>query len=125
MAKFKFLSIENQRERQLHNGVTDPYLIQLSEQIWNLSDWIYSTMLTVDEDTGQDALVFQFNDIDQELYSCKIYQNLTFELKCLEIPLTGGEDYLEEIEHSENAFNDHTRILDYLRNMPKTIKSSF
>ncbi len=125
MAKFKFLNNANQSERPLHNGVTDPYLIQLSEQIWNLSDWVYSSMLTVDGNIGQDALIFQFADIDQNSYSCTIYQNLSFELKCLEVSLTGGEDYLEEIEHSENAFNEHTRILDYLRNMPKTIKSSF
>ena len=38
MKNFKFLNRIDSVERCLHNGVTDQYLIELSEQIWNISD---------------------------------------------------------------------------------------
>lgn len=122
MKNFKFLNRIDSVERRLHNGVTDQYLIELSEQIWNISDWIYTTMLVVDEDTGQDTLIFEFKDIDQNSYYCMIYEDLSFNLKSI-IDVYTEDEYLEVYSLSENISNDHTKILDYLRKMPKTIKS--
>ena len=87
MAKFKFFNNGQLPHRPSHNGVTDQYLIELSELIWTYSDWVYTTMLSID-DNGQDTLLFEFTDIDQQSYWCKIYQNLSFEIKCLEVSLT-------------------------------------
>lgn len=123
MAEFKFFNNGQLPGRPLHNGVTDQYLIELSELIWTYSDWVYTTMLSIDDDNGQDILLFEFTDIDQRSYWCKIYQNLSFEIMFLDDTVTGGE-YLEELDFSDDVLNDHTRILDYLKNMPKTVKSS-
>ena len=79
-------------------------------------------MLVVDEDTGQDTLIFEFKDIDQNSYYCMIYEDLSFNLKSI-IDVYTEDEYLEVYSLSENISNDHTKILDYLRKMPKTIKS--
>lgn len=122
MKGFKFLNGFEEIQRRSNNGVTDQYLIELSMDLLTYSDWIYTWMLTIDDETGFDSLVFEFDDIDQQSYMCTIYQNLTFRLYLIGDSITGRE-YIETIFLSEDVHLNHHRILEYLINMPKTISS--
>jgi len=121
MKKFKFLNDNNQNQQ--HNGVTNQYLIQLSTDIWSFSDWVYTSMLEIDEDSGQDSLIFEFNDIDQSTYWCKILQDSSFEVLQLIKLEDGTLEYLDAFMISNEVRLDHKRLLNYLQNMPKTITS--
>ena len=102
-----------------YNGVTDAFLIQLYEELGSYSDWIDSKMLYIDEDISQDVFHFGFIDIDQTRYDCKIYSNHTFEIS----------SYFEELEiweplgYDESVLSNCNNLIDYLKNMPKTVLS--
>ena len=76
MKKFKFL--QNNETPHLHNGVTNSFLIELSEEILSYSDWIYSSGLHIDTDQNQDSLIIEFMDINGDNYECQIFENLSF-----------------------------------------------
>lgn len=124
MKNFKFLNGIIQMERNRYNGVTNQYLIELSEEIWYLSSWIESVMLSIDVEVNQDSLIISFKDIDSSRYLCTIFQDLSFELLQIIEVECGDEDLIDSIELPYNIRLDHTRILNYLKNMPKTIVNS-
>ncbi len=124
MKNFKFLNGVIEIERNRYNGVTDQYLIELSEELLHLSCWIESVMLTNDTEVNQDSLIISFKDIDGCCYLCTIFQDLSFELLQIIEDEFGDEELIDSIELPYNIRLDHNRILNYLRNMPKTIVTS-
>jgi hypothetical protein len=81
-------------------------------------------MLTNDTEVNQDSLIISFKDIDGCCYLCTIFQDLSFELLQIIEDEFGDEELIDSIELPYNIRLDHNRILNYLRNMPKTIVTS-
>jgi len=57
MNPFKFFNGDVHDGTPSHNGVTDPFLIQLSEDIFDYCDWVYSCTLSIDDERNQDSLI--------------------------------------------------------------------
>ena len=122
--KFKFFKGYEPIHRDRYNGVTDPYLIQLSEEIWSYSTWIKRVALSSDFNGNGDTLMFEYEDIDNCKYCCDIYQDLSFKLLEVIEDEFGENEYIEIYIPNEIRLN-HNRILNYLQNMPRTFASSF
>lgn len=102
-----------------YNGATDPFLIQIFEEIDSYSDWISGKALHFHEDLNQDVLSIDFTDIDQTSYATKIYSDRSFEISSHFEEL----DIWEPLDFDENILSDCNNLIDYLKNMPKTIFS--
>lgn len=124
MKKFKFFIGLMPNGNDRYNGVTDPYLIQLSEEIINYSSWIESVRVDFDMEENQESLMVDFKDIDGCNYSCTIYQDLTYELIQIVKDDFGEDEYIPIIVFPYNIRLDHTEFLDYLRSMPRTVQNS-
>ena len=122
MKNFKFLNGYQPIQRDRYNGATDPYLIQLTQEISSYSDWIYSVMITSDD--GDEILIIEFKDLDNCKYLCEIYQDLSFSLLQIIEDEFGEDDLIEPFDIPNEISSDHNRILNYLKNMPRTIASS-
>ena len=122
MKKFKFFKGVEKDEPSVYNGVTDSYLIELSRNITTYSDWVFSTMLSIDEITGLDSLIIEFTDIDNSDYLCRILSNGSFELfqEIYDVHINSEVYQIVEFNDTSNA----NIFINYLRNMPKTIISS-
>ena len=120
MKKFKFL--QNNETPHLHNGVTNSFLIELSEEILSYSDLIYSSGLHIDTDQNQDSLIIEFMDINGDNYECQIFENLSFKVfqKFEDEPY-----YMETIRFSDAITSDYRNLINYLRVMPKTFANFF
>jgi hypothetical protein len=124
MKKFKFFTGIVPNTRNINNGVTDSYLIEISRDIYTYSDWIYSTFLIIDEATGLDSIIIEFKDIDNSFYWCKILSDRSYKI-FLEILESEDEDViLEPVFISPERGLNATHFINYLKNMPKTIISS-
>jgi hypothetical protein len=124
MNKFKFFNGFSPIERDSHNGVTDPFLIRLSRDIWSYSDWISSVMLTNYNGNTEDFLIFDFKDIDGSEYSCRISIDRSFAI----LQYTKNEEneleLIDTLDISEEVLSDYENIIQYLSNMPSTIATS-
>ena len=120
--KFKFFKGCEPIPRDRYNGATDPYLIQLTQEISSYSDWIYSVMITSDD--GDDILMIEFEDLDNCKYLCEIYQDLSFSLLHIIEDEFGEDDLVDPFDIPNEILTDHNRILNYLKSMPRTIASS-
>jgi hypothetical protein len=120
MRKFKFL-LDNET-RQQHNGVTNSFLIELSEEILSYSDWIYSSMLTIDPNRNQDSLIIEFMDINGDHYDCQIFEDQSFQVnqKFEEEPY-----YMDTVRFDEAITSDYNNLINYLKTMPKTFANFF
>ena len=124
MKKFKFFKGIIPVERDLYNGVTDPYLIRLSRDIWSYSDWISSVMLTNYNGGTEDLLIVDFQDIDRKDYTCRISVDGSFQLLQLIFREDGEIDWMDNLDISEEVLSDVDYLVQYLSNMPKTLASS-
>ena len=107
-----------------YNGVTDQYLIQLSFDIISYTDWVYSTMLTIDEESGLDSLIIEFTDIDGSDYLCRIFEDESFVLTQIITLPNGISQLYDTLDISDEVLSDVENLLEYLQSMPKTIASS-
>ena len=123
MKKYKFLKSIVPDEVALNNGVTDTYLMQLSNEIMSYSDWIFSTTLIIDEETGLDTLMVEFTDIDNTEYWCQIFSDFSFEIYNEHPNIRGGIEITETREFNPERLSDCNNFITYLKNMPKTIKT--
>ena len=124
MKKFNFFKGIVPIEIPPYNGVTDSYLIELNRDIWSYSDWIHSTMLTIDDESGLDSLIIEFTDIDNSDYWCEISSNGFIKMFIKILNERGEFEMLEPIIFSlEGRFNANS-FINYLKSMPKTIASS-
>lgn len=124
MKKFNFFKGIVPIEITPYNGVTDSYLIELNRDIWSYSDWIHSTMLTIDDESGLDSLIIEFTDIDNSDYWCEISSNGLIKMFIKILNERGEFEMLEPIIFSlERMFNTNS-LINYLKSMPKTIASS-
>lgn len=124
MNKFKFFNGLSTIERDSLNGVTDPFLIRLSRDIWSYSDWISSVMLTNFNGNTEDYLIFDFKDIDGSEYSCRISIDRSFAI--LQYTKTEENEFelMDTLDISEEVLSDYDNIIQYLSNMPCTIATS-
>jgi len=130
MRNFKFLKGFIPVEGSVFNEATDPYLIQLSQEIWDYSSWIEDVILLNSSNENQDMLNIIFKDIDGNKYLSIIYQDLSFELiKIIINDDDYDDDYDDETIHPisipEELSVNHYNLIDYLKNMPKTILGTF
>ena len=124
MKKFKFFKGIIPIERDRYNGVTDPYLIRLSRDIWSYSDWISSVMLTNYNGDTEDLLIVDFQDIDGKDYTCRISIDGSFQLLQIIFQEDGEIDWMDNLDISEEVLSDFDYFIQYLSNMPKTLASS-
>ena len=131
MKKFKFLQKNQLDQNEINNevsnpfnGVTDEYLINLSQEIWNYSVWIKKVGVSHSIERNQDCLYFKLKDIDISLYIVTIYQDLSYEIIPIIEDELGNEEELDILDIEINSRLDHNTILNYLKNMPKTIINS-
>jgi hypothetical protein len=123
MNQFKFFR-ENVNIKK-YNGVTNPFLIELSENIFSYSDWIYSSMLSVDYDTNQDSLIIEFRDINNDNYYCQIFEDHSFYVLEIIGEFEEDREYIYSIEFSEQILSNYENLINYLKAMPKTFANSF
>jgi hypothetical protein len=123
--KFKFFNGISPIEIDPYDGVTDEYLIDLDEEIWLLSDWITSTQLHKDAESGIDCLYIDFKDIDGTEYTCTIFENRTFEVIEIIKLENGNIELIENTNISNEILSDSDYLLSYFMNMPRTIRSIF
>ena len=124
MKPIKFYSEFATNGEFLFNGVTDSFLIHLSEEIVKYSDWINSVTLSIDEYRSQDSLIIEFTDIDQFDYWCIIYQDHSFEVFNSFTNNRGESELVKTIVFSDETLSDCDNLINYLKKMPKTIFSS-
>jgi len=102
--KFKFFKGIIPIERDRYNGVTDPYLIGLSRDIWSYSDWISSVMLTNYNGDTEDLLIVDFQDIDGKDYTCRISIDGSFQLLQIFFQEDGEIDWMDNLDISEEYY---------------------
>jgi hypothetical protein len=124
MRKFNFFRGYQRVNSDQYNGVTNQYLIQLSVDIISYTDWVYSTMLTIDDETGLDLLIIEFTDIDGSDYLCRISEDGSFKITEIITLPNGMSELLASLDISDEVLSDVENLLHYLQNMPKTIASS-
>jgi hypothetical protein len=124
MKKFKFFKGIIPIERDSNNGVTDPFLIRLSRDIWSYSDWISSVTLTNYNGNTEDFLIFDFKDIDGSEYSCRISIDMSFTILQYIENEENELELIETLDISEEVLSDYDNIIQYLSNMPSTIATS-
>jgi hypothetical protein len=124
MKKFKFFKGIIPIERDSNNGVTDPFLIRLSRDIWSYSDWISSVTLTNYNGNTEDFLIFDFKDIDGSEYSCRISIDMSFTILQYIQNEENELELIDTLDISEEVLSDYDNIIQYLSNMPSTIATS-
>jgi hypothetical protein len=124
MKKFKFFKGIIPIERDSNNGVTDPFLIRLSRDIWSYSDWISSVTLTNYNGNTEDFLIFDFKDIDGSEYSCRISIDMSFTILQYIENEENELELIDTLDISEEVLSDYDNIIQYLSNMPSTIATS-
>jgi hypothetical protein len=124
MKKFKFFKGIIPIERDSNNGVTDPFLIRLSRDIWSYSDWISSVTLTNHNGNTEDFLIFDFKDIDGSEYSCRISIDMSFAILQYIKNEENELELIDTLDISEEVLSDYDNIIQYLSNMPSTIATS-
>jgi len=124
MRKFNFFRGYQRVNIDQYNGVTNQYLIQLSVDIISYTDWVYSIMLTIDDETGLDLLIIEFTDIDGSDYLCRISEDGSFKITEIITLPNGMSELLASLDISDEVLSDVENLLHYLQNMPKTIARS-